>query len=230
MILSHTHKFIFIANGKTGTSSIETALERYQEGEEFEVGIERLYTPRHVPPVVLREQLGAKIWDEYFTFTFVRNPWDWFVSQYFWNHKPGPISKKKLVLDPFTTFQEYQRKSEKWALLKDLDQFSPEDIHETYELLRQYRGIYQADSLFQYHYVYSPEGNELIDFVGRFENINSDFQLIAERIGIDVSLPHRNSTSHRDYRAYYTPETVGLIETIYKKDIAAFDYARPTTV
>jgi len=81
MILSHTHKFIFIANGKTGTSSIETALQPYQEGAALKIGVEGLYTPKHVPPVVLRSQLGPKIWDEYFTFAFVRNPWDWFVSQ-----------------------------------------------------------------------------------------------------------------------------------------------------
>ena len=224
MILSHEHKFIFISNGKTGTSSIETALRSYQEGAAFKIGVEGLYTPKHVPPVVLRSQLGPKIWDEYFIFTFVRNPWDWFVSQYFWNHKPGPISKKKLIREPVTTIQEYYQKNEERARLEDLDRFSSKDIRETYNLLRRYRGIYQADSLFQYHYAHSTEGDQLVDFVGRFEQIQKDFERITDRIGVEASLPHRNATSHRSYESYYSEETVNLVRDLYAVDIRAFDY------
>ena len=224
MIISHKHKFIFICNGKTGTSSIEAALQQHQEGVEFETGVEGLYTPKHVPPVVLRSQLGPEIWDEYFTFTFVRNPWDWFVSQYFWNHKPGPISKKKLILEPVTTIQEYYQKNEERARLENLDRFSPEDIRETYNLLRGYRGIYQADTLFQYHYVYSTEGDQLVDFVGRFEQIQKDFERITDCIGVEASLPHRNATSHRSYESYYSDKTIELIRDIYTIDVETFEY------
>jgi len=225
VILSHTHKFIFICNGKTGTSSVESVLEPYQEGAEFEVGVDGLYTPKHVPPSTLRAQLGPEVWHEYFTFTFVRNPWDWFVSQYFWNRKPGPISKKKLIREPVSTLREYQQKREERARLKDLDRFSREDIRETYKLLRRYRGVYQADSLFQYHYVYSTEGERLIDFVGRFEQIGSDFQEATKRIGVDATLPHRNSTSHRDFQTYYTEDTASLLGDLYSTDIDAFGYS-----
>jgi hypothetical protein len=224
MILSHTHKFIFICNGKTGTSSVEAVLAPYQEGAEFEVGVDGLYTPKHVPPSTLRAQLGPDIWDEYFTFMFVRNPWGWFVSQYFWNHEPNPISKKKLIREPVTTLREYQRKNEERARLEDLDRFSPQDIHETYDLLRRYRAVYQADSLFQYHYAYSPDGEKLVDFVGRFENIQNDFQVVAEKIGIDVNLPHRNATSHRSFETYYTDESAQLIRELYALDVESFNY------
>jgi hypothetical protein len=158
---------------------------------------------------------------------FVRNPWDWFVSQYFWNHEPNPISKKKLIREPVTTLREYQRKNEERARLEDLDRFSPQDIHETYDLLRRYRAVYQADSLFQYHYAYSPNGEKLVDFVGRFERINEDFSQAMTQVGLNAKLPHRNSTSHRDYRAYYTPETADLIGNLYRVDVNAFDYTRP---
>jgi hypothetical protein len=225
MILSHTHKFIFLCNGKTGTSSIESVLHPHQEGEEFEVGVEGLYTAKHVPPVTLRSQLGPEIWDEYFTFTFVRNPWDWFVSQYFWNHDPSPISKRELFRQPVSTLQAYRQKEEERSRLKALDRFSPDDIYETFNLLRRYRGIYQADSLFQYHYVFSPEGEKLVDFVGRFEQITNDFQRIAGKIGLDVSLPHRNATSHRPYQSYFTDETVRLVRDLYAVDVEAFGYS-----
>ena len=224
MILSHSHKFIFICNGKTGTSSIEAVLQPYQEGEDFEVGVDGLYTPKHVPPATLRSQLGPEIWDEYFTFTFVRNPWDWFVSQFFWNHDPDPISKRKLVCEPIATLREHQRNSRERARLNNLERFSRADIHDTYDLLRRYRGMYQADSLFQYSYVYAPDGKKLVDFIGRFENIQGDFQQITDQIDIDAQLPHRNSTSHRPYHAYYNDETATLIQHLYSVDVETFHY------
>src|SRR5690606_19997000 len=100
MILSHRYKFIFICNGKTGTSSIESVLLPYHEGHEFEVGVQGLFHKKHIPPTALKGILGERVWEEYFVFCFVRNPWDWFVSQYFWNQKPEPISKKALFQKP----------------------------------------------------------------------------------------------------------------------------------
>lgn len=227
MILSHTHEFVFICNGKTGTSSIEAALGEYQEGAEFEVAVDGLYTPKHIPPVALRGLLGPSLWEKYFVFTFVRNPWDWFVSQFFWNQKPPPISKKRLFLSPVQTVKAYFQKRRKRAELQSLDVFSESDIRKTYDLLRQYRGIYGADSLFQYHYAYSPNGHKLVDYVGHFEQINQDFDRVMDALGLDVELPHRNPTDHRDYRSYYTSETADLIGELYQKDVEAFGYARP---
>ncbi len=225
MILSHTHKFIFICNGKTGTSSMETALAQYQEGAEFEVGVDGLYTQKHVPPATLRAQLGPEIWDEYFSFVFVRNPWDWFVSQYFWNWDPDPISKSRLLVRPVSALREYRQKKRTRRRLRSMDAFKPEDIHKTYDLLRQYRGVYEAESLFQYYYVHGPSGEQLVDFVGRFEQIEKDFEVVARKIGLDVDLPHRNPTTHRSSDDYYTKETAELIGKLYHIDADSFGYS-----
>ena len=228
MIVSHTHGFIFICNGKTGTSSIETVLAPYQEGEEFEVGVKGLYTPKHVPPSTLKAQLGPDIWEEYFTFVFVRNPWDWFVSQYFWNWRVPQLSKWKLLKSPVKTLNEYWQEKKEKRRRREVETFSPADIHETYDLLRRYRGVHQADSLFQYNYVYSPDGEKLVDFVGRFEQIEDDFSQAMSLVGLDAQLPHRNATDDRDhYESYYEPETVALISNLYQVDVDAFDYSPP---
>jgi uncharacterized protein YjiS (DUF1127 family) len=225
MILSHTHEFIFLCNGKTGTTSVESALGQYHEGEAFEVDVTGLYEGKHVPPAVLRGMLGPEIWSEYFTFCFVRNPWDWFVSQLFWNWEPDPISKRKLLRRPLETIREYRRKREKRAYLAELKTFSTAEIQKTFTLLRQYRAVYQADSLFQYHYAFSPGGQKLVDFVGRFERMADDFETVLDRIGVDAELPHRNPTDHRAYQSYYTEDTARLIGELYQVDIDAFSYS-----
>jgi hypothetical protein len=227
MILSHTHQFVFISNGKTGTSSVERALEQYHEGEEFEVGVDGLYDGKHVPPSVLRAQLGKQIWDRYFTFCFVRNPWDWFVSQYFWNWQPDPVSRKAAIKHPIQTFREFRSKQDRRQRLTDKDQFSKEDIRRTYCHLKQYRAVYEADSLFQYYYAYSTDGEKLVDAVGRFENIETDFRKIARHIGLEAELPHRNRTNHRPSSSYYTESTASLIADLYAIDINEFGYRSP---
>lgn len=225
MILSHEHKFIFLCNGKTGTTSVRAALDDYHEGEEYEVGVPGLYEDKHVPPAVLKGMLGPHIWEEYFTCCFVRNPWDWFVSQFFWNQSPNPISKKKMLRKPIETTKEYLTKRRKRQYLEDLEAFTPEEIYETYDILRDYRGIHQADSLFQYHYVYDADGTRLVDHVGRFERIDEDFQRMVDQVGIEAQLPHRNPTSHRSYRTYYNSETRRLIRDLYSVDVETFGYS-----
>ena len=69
-----------------------------------------------------------------------------------------------------------------------------------------------------------------IDYVGKFENIEQDFNNIAERIGIDErysDIPLKNVTNHNKehYREYYTDETRQIIENKYAKDLEYWEYS-----
>lgn len=225
MILSHKHEFIFLRNGRTGTTSIQAALGEYHEGGAYEADVPGLYVGGHVPPAVLRGMLGPAIWEQYFKFCFVRNPWDWFVSQYFWNWGPDPISKRKLFWKPVETIREYRDKQRRRRYLNNLEVFSAEEIKDTYEFLRRYRAVYQADSLFQYHYAFSPSGEKLVDFVGRFEHLSRDFRTILDQLDLEAELPHLNPTNHRSYQTYYTDETARLIGELYRLDAETFGYS-----
>ncbi|MGB3364737.1 MAG: sulfotransferase family 2 domain-containing protein, partial [Thermodesulfobacteriota bacterium] len=61
--------------------------------------------------------------------------------------------------------------------------------------------------------------------VGRFENIAADSKKVFERLGFkNASLPHKNSSKHRNYRTYYTDETREEVRRRYSKDIEFFGY------
>ena len=90
MILSTEHKFIFFSNGKTGTTSIERALSKYDESENYRFASKGLFNKIHIPPVLVKAMVPETLWKECFKFTFVRNPYDWFVSQWFYNFAARP--------------------------------------------------------------------------------------------------------------------------------------------
>jgi len=67
-------------------------------------------------------------------------------------------------------------------------------------------------------------GNLLVDFVGKFENLDQDFQSICRKVGIAACLPHINKTKRTDYQDYYDAETRDLTARLYAEDIERFGY------
>ncbi len=84
--------------------------------------------------------------------------------------------------------------------------------------------------LLQKDFVASPEGDLLVDFVGRFENLEEDFGKVCSAIGANADLLHLNQSRHGDYRLHYTEYTRRLVEEAWAEDVQFFGYQfDPTT-
>ena len=77
----------------------------------------------------------------------------------------------------------------------------------------------------QKEFVTDETGALLVDFVGRFENVERDAHRVFERIGIRASLPHRNRSFHDDYRTYYSDRSRRLVSEHFAEDIEMFGYS-----
>jgi hypothetical protein len=64
-----------------------------------------------------------------------------------------------------------------------------------------------------------------VDYIGKYENLQDDFDEICRQIGINASLTHKNKSKHKDYREYYNDYTRNLIEEAFKEDIEMFGYS-----
>jgi hypothetical protein len=69
------------------------------------------------------------------------------------------------------------------------------------------------------------DGRLLVDFVGRYESLASDFVFICRRVGIEATLPRVNAGSRGDYRDYYTPALAARVAEAFATDVERFGYA-----
>lgn len=66
-----------------------------------------------------------------------------------------------------------------------------------------------------------------MDFIGRFENLESDLESIKSRIGISkLFIPKINTSKRGNTSEYYCPESRDLVQHIYRKDFEFFSYKK----
>jgi hypothetical protein len=215
MLLSYRYNFLFVHIAKTGGTSVRAALEplRWRDPWYYPLWLcsrlshlsgHRLGTkfPRHAKIIAAKEMLPKEYFDRLYKFAFVRNPWDLQVSSYHHLHRERPR-----LLEGVADFSAFVR----WKL----DPERPYQYHLDTSIERQ------SD------YLIDLSGKIVADFVGHYERLQEDFDLICEQIGIGRrSLPHRRKATHReDYRRYYDDETAELVAKYFRRDIENFGYA-----
>jgi len=123
MLISHKHKFLFIHIYKTAGTSITHALIPFCSSK-LKFNLHRVlrkvhintFNPspftKHIGAEKLRQNIGVETYNNYFSFSFIRNPWDWQVSLYYFMvaHPEHPQHKLMKELGSFESYIHWRYK------------------------------------------------------------------------------------------------------------------------
>lgn len=222
MPINHQNKYIFIHIPKTGGTSIENFLDLCNPSNHFadevwffQKGVK--YNYQHLTAFIYKTYgfLKREDFETYFKFTFVRNPYDRCVSEFFFS-KGG---HKKDISIPA------------WVNIKpkiDFIDFSPKAFSEF--LVRLSNNSLKAHDMLQSHFILDENQNSLVDFIGKYENLKEDLAKILDILKINKSineLPHsyKNLIPY-DKSKYLIPKNKELIYDKFKKDFEIFGYEK----
>jgi len=219
-MVSTSHKFIYISGGRNATGAIKGALiKNIPNLKQFEPAKKNknLWNKfnKHMPARHIKNHISPEIWDQSFKFTFVRNTYSWVISSYFFWVKIGRYKmpqNKIMNMDCFERTVKYY----KTILGRRYDECS--DIRS------------------QHSFISDSDQTPIVDFIGRFEFLQKDFNKICKKIGVPpITLAVRNSSAASlgkehsvgiPWQEHYrqNPEAKELVYKNWKRDIDAFNF------
>ncbi len=228
MIISHSHRFIFIKSLKTAGTSLETALSNQCGGNDVIVPIndfghnrdadgqlshrsmnaDEVYRRigQHVDATTIKSREPAEVWNSYFKFSITRNPWDRALSYFFWDHR------RDESLAPPKRFYH--------VLGVAYDDFTP--------VKRKFAEFVRGRTLENNDRFYIIEDELCVDFVIRYEHLEDGYREVCARTGLSTLQIPRLKTGirkkERPYTDYYDDETRDIVAELHRNDILFFNY------
>lgn len=147
-----------------------------------------------------------RTFDRYFKFAFVRNPWDRVVSTYFYLIRGGINEADKAWAEQnIIKYPDFKSFVVGWLKV--------ENIYSQIHFVPQFEFLINSNGILD------------VDFIGRFENLESDFETIKSMVKTGSELEkHNHSKRGLNYTHYYDEETKEIVRKVYKKDIDLFGY------
>lgn len=203
---SNDKKFIYIESFKTGSRSIVEALDEYRSDfNYFKIYLNKITRKINSKELYNFPKKHAKA-SEYL--------------DYFGAKKYNKFFKFTFSRNPFDIqvsyfhFMKERKKHWQHEIVKDMS-------FDEYILWRC-----KEDRQLQKNFVVDSEGNIIVDFIGKLENINQDLNTVAQKLNLNYQLKHINSSSHKQYQEYYNKKTEDLIIDHFYEDFELFDYPK----
>lgn len=153
---------------------------------------------QHLLARQIQLEVGVEIFQSYFKFAIVRNPWDRVVSQF------AHMSKRR-------------------GLRRYIGMQEGDSFKRYLELIRETRHVQWEP---QTSFILGEQGRLLVDFIGRFEDFDNSVLSILTHLGLGrCSIPHAKRGERGPYQSYYDRETQGIVADMYAADIEMFGYS-----
>jgi hypothetical protein len=141
----------------------------------------------------------------YFKFAFVRDPWDRLHSAYHFLRQGGLGGADRRFADEQLRFGSFDEFVRRWVNERNVERY----VH----FMPQHRFLCLPG-----------RRAPAVDFIGRFENLAEDYEVVRRRIPGAKPLVHENRTGRGDPRAEYTDESRAIVARVYRRDIELLGY------
>ncbi len=206
MIVSHRHRFIFIAVPRTATHALRVALAPVLGPDDWQQ--QRLRGEQWLPVAALARighghvscrdaaaHLPGDLWARYLRFAFVRDPFERFLS--------------------VCSF-----------LNRGNARFSSHPREVLHELIGRPRFAQRVLVRPQHEQLAGPDGTPDVDFIGHYERLAEDFDALCVRLGLSCKPPaRRNASPPVDAARVWDNRLVDWVREFYAGDFEAFGYA-----
>lgn len=210
MPICFSKKFIFVHIPKTAGTSVSRRLginDTYANFCHTDMKIkinECMCADNHVPAFFLKE-MRPDIFEEYYKFTFVRNPYDRVISEFFWVYKG-------YWKEQFVNFSEKNIKNlfDVWLENYYLDKPSCRQCTQSWFLLDR-----DGETI-------------LVDDIFKFESFQSEFDLLIKKLNITPveDKVYTKSKVKIDRNLLLTESHKEFIYNLFKEDFNRFGYPK----
>ena len=149
-------------------------------------------------------------WNKFFKFTTVRNPWDRKLSTFSY------LKEKAKQFKKFDSGIEHGLYKKYCKLIKSVQTLK--------SILKILQTSQKKKS--KIDWVLDNNGNNMLDFIGKVENLEHDLKYAFKQIGLpEPKLVHTNKSNHRPYTEAYDEQwMIDKVAERYKDDIFHFNY------
>ena len=207
MLISDSHEFIFLRMRKVASTSMRDVLEPYcipvpkgrlthlKSRARLSMNYRNHVFRRHEDMVSTRRLMPRALFNRYFKFAFVRNPWERLVSEYIFLLRKTNHGRHKKVKS-LAGFEQF------------IDMQIPRSEAYQSNMICDRGGRLLVD------FIGKMETLEA-DWKKVCSKINIEYQ----------PLPHKKNSNRGQYQEFYTPETIEKVRVHWARDIALFDYS-----
>ena len=155
----------------------------------------------HRDVVFYKSHYSEVVFDELFKFCFVRNPYERLFSAYHFLKKGGvnpiDLNFSNTHLKQYHNFDDFVLRGLNKKEIMEWVHFKP-----------------------QYTFVCDKNANIVMDFIGKMENINADFNTVCKRLNLKAELKELNVNPIK--KPQFSEETKAIIREKYQQDFKLF--------
>lgn len=213
MLISEKYKFIFVHNPKTAGSSIENVLLPYSN---FYYRIKNRSVKYYIYKFLGDKYLFGGIFKKHTPASRIQRviPAEKFESYFKFSFIRNPYSRVFSYYNYLKTNNGHDQ--QEWIKNKSFEEYVLNIPNQRWKDLQSY-------------YLYDENENLIVDFLGKFETLEADFQIILQKLDLKCTLPHINSSvnsnlNNPQFFNNFTKEMIKVINDEFHDDFRLLGY------